>query len=349
MKDKGTKKPETKQKELNLFSKETFIPEDQRIFVPNANNKPPEAETVISFNGSRFLTTGNLSAIISRAGTGKSSLCEAIMAKHLNPNCDGLGFDIELKGYRDKIIYIDGERTIYDTWNSWERMRNRAGIELSKDDSRVIMANFKPISIQERINNVSELLKKNDNVGLIILDGGGEFVTDINSIVETTCLKNWIYSFNSSISVLTTIHSNPDSNKPRGTVGSELWRTSEGIVLLRKIQGTEIREITTDFDYGKIRNDSDKINHFYTWEPDKQMFVSAKYDGKLNLSKTASDKQLKLIEEIYNNGHNVMTSSQITRRICEISQKTPEAAKKYFQREIKGLLEKFGDGYKIKQ
>lgn len=352
MKDKSTKKTDTKQIVQasigpDLFYKDTFIPEDKRIYVPNAFNKPPEAETVISFNGSRFLTTGNLSAIISRAGTGKSSICEAIMAKHLNPDCDGLGFDIELKGYRDKIIYIDGERTVYDTWNSWERMRNRAEIDLRTDDTRVIMANFKPISIQDRIKNVTELLQKNDNVGLIILDGGGDFVADINSITETTALKNWIYSFNSSISVLTTIHSNPADDKPRGTVGSELWRTSEGIVLIRKIQGTEVREITTDFNYGKIRNDSDKLNHFYTWDSDRQMFVSTDYDGKMALAKTATEKQMALIEKIFSNGNDIMTFTQIVTCISDINGSESNTSKQYFKRNIAGLLEKVGDaGYR---
>lgn len=322
---------------------ESIIPDDKRIFIPDAKNKPPTSKTVISFSGSKFLTTGNLSSIISRAGVGKSSILEALISNYLNPECDGLGFSVNLSGYRKKILLIDGERTVSDTWNSWERIMKRANKEL-EENVPLIVANFKSIGVEKRIQYVTDILNKNNDIGLVILDGGGDFIVDTNSIAATTEFKDWIYTFNPQISTLVTIHTNPDTNKPRGTVGSELWRISEGVVLARKISDNDtVREITTDFDYGKVRNDLDTKNHYYEWCEDEEMFVSANYEKQKGQTKAQSGKHLEFVLKVFENKDR-LTFTEIKEAYKNQTQKEDTAAKSYVLRNITPLLKKDADG-----
>lgn len=323
---------------------ESIIPDDKRIFIPDANNKPPISKTVISFSGSKFLTTGNLSSIISRAGVGKSSILEALISNYLNPECDGLGFSVNLSGYRKKILLIDGERTVSDTWNSWERIMKRANKEL-EENVPLIVANFKSIGVEKRIQYVTDILNKNNDIGLVILDGGGDFIVDTNSIAATTEFKDWIYTFNPQISTLVTIHTNPDTNKPRGTVGSELWRISEGVVLARKISDNDtVREITTNFDYGKVRNDLDAKNHYYEWCEDEEMFMSSDYESNGKGKKEPKQRDVDFINSIFENQQS-QSFTNLAEKYKEFAKCSENTAKTYLKRNIIPLLQKRDGAY----
>ena len=54
---------------------------EKLVFKPGWNNKPQAIKTVLSLVGTRILSPGNISVLISQPGTGKSSICEAILAK----------------------------------------------------------------------------------------------------------------------------------------------------------------------------------------------------------------------------------------------------------------------------
>ncbi len=342
--DKGKQK---KQINENLFEiQESIIPEDKRIFYPCWNNKPKEAETVILFDKSRFLTTGNLSSLISKPGTGKSSICEAIIAKYINPECDGLGFKVSLKGFRNKILYIDGERTIFDTWKSWERMMERGELSKPKIDKRVIIVNFKAIGVNERIEFATNVLTKNNDLGLIIFDGAADFVIDTNSINEATLFKDWVNTFNPLISTLTTLHTNPTDDKGRGHLGGEIMRRSESILLLRKID-KNTREITANFKYGKIRNDDDNVSHYYSWNDDKGMFLSTEYTpaNKKDNSKKHKELLKKILEYT---GKDELTNSDILQSLMNMRKESTKAAnEKYIQRNLITLRNNGNDNWKF--
>lgn len=325
---------------------ESIIPEDKRLFSPNWNNKPPKAEKVLTFCGVKFLTTGNLSVIGAFIGVGKSGNIEALCSKYIAPDCDGIGWEVELKTYRNKILWLDCERSISDTWNSWERMMKRSGLSSPELDKRILLFNIKAIAIAERKKRVEELLNKNNDIGLVIFDGAGDFVSDTNSIPEATAFKDWISTFNPSISILVTLHTNPTDEKMRGNIGGELMRRSEGVMLLRKIEGG-VYESTLDFKYGKARNDSTNVSHFYTWDTEKGMFVSTEYEKPTTSQKATSTKYVKLVNEIYTfHQKDILTFTELAKSIQNIRKCSENTAKAFVKQSLLQLLVKEGDiGY----
>lgn len=324
---------------------ESIIPADKRLFYPDWSNKPPIMPTVIKTAGKRVLTTGNILAIVSRAGTGKSALCEAQIAYLLNPNCDSLGFEIELKAPRNKVLYIDTERTIQDTWNAWARTYRRAGMKEPEIDKRIIFANFKAVSIPERMAYVNAILQNNPEIGLIFFDGIGDFIRDTNSIQESGAVNDWINTFNPFISMVFTLHTNPTDNKPRGHIGSEIMRRAESVFLVRKLEG-EIREITTTFEHGKVRNDGDTISTYYRYSETSGMFISAEHTPEppvKAITKEKTEKYLLMATEILSGA----TERSATYIITEIAKKdaiTESAAKGVFYRHFADkLVTKFSE------
>ena len=276
---------------------DNFLIGEQRVFYPDWTNQPPTAPPIITLDNKQILTQGNYISIISRPGTGKSSICEAIAANAINPNCDALGFKVSLNK-RDRVLYIDNERTPQDTWSSWERTLTRANIQKPDADIRLIFANLKMMARTERMEYVDKMLKSNIDIGLIMFDGGAGMVVDTNSIQETILFTDWINAINPLIGKLLTLHTNPTDYKPRGHLGSEYTREAECVLLIRKVDNT-IREITTNFEHGKVRNDDDQITTFFQWGASHKMFISSDYSAPAPREQEKTQAFIELANEMF--------------------------------------------------
>jgi len=354
-KDTKTDNKDTKVNEISqvgLFDiTESIIPADKRLFIPCWDNKPAQTKSIITLNGVKILSTGNLSTVISRPGVGKSSICEAIIASCINKNCDSFGFSTILYGARNKILYIDTERTIGDSWNSWERINKRSDIKKPTNSDVFIFINAKAVPIKERKQYVVDILNDNTDIGLVIFDGAGDFLMDTNSIQETVEFIDWINTFNNQISILVTLHTNPTDDKPRGHIGSELCRRAESVLLLKKLDDG-IREITTNFTHGKVRNDTDQVTSHYEYSEIEDMFVTCKTPPaqanppkRSNLEK--DDKDQSFIKKVFN-GSPLLSASYITSQIEVEYNKSYNTAKQYFSRSIRPLLSMENGNYRQK-
>lgn len=344
-KTKATKKG----RQVSIFDiPDTIIPQDKRVFYPDWLNRPPLQDVIIQSKGKRVLTVGNLLAICSKPGVGKSSLCEAIIANLINNKADSLGFETRLNSYRKKVLYLDTERTLQDTWSAWERTYKRALMADPQIDKRVLFANIKSVAIPERKQYVEAILKNNTDIGLIIFDGAGDFIRDTNSIPETSEFIDWINSFNPMISLVFSIHTNPRDDKPRGHIGSELCRRAESVFLVRKLDDG-VREITTEFEYGKVRNDNDTISHYYRYSDDFNMFITTDYTPKKVLTVETIERNKEIAQAIFE-GRTECSTSYIITQMAEQTGKTEDACKGDFYRYFKDkLVQKTATGWKLQK
>ena len=266
------------------------------IFIPNWDNKPPETPPVITLNDKEILGFQNLSAIIAAPGTGKSAICEAVAAAVINSGADCLGFQVSQDCTH--VIYIDFERTKNDVWNSFNRMCRRAGIKYGDIVNKVIIAGMRSIPrLEERKKAILDLLK-NNKCSLLILDGAGDMVTDTNDLEQAIECRIFLrqLTVNFQLSILTTLHPNPNSLKPRGHIGSEILRESDGVLVIKKGEA-ESRIITTEFEHGKNRNGSHAESAFI-WSNSNMMFISVDVNEiKFELIKAKENKQKEKAKE----------------------------------------------------
>lgn len=245
---------------------------NDKIFIPNWHNKPPEVPPVLCLNGIGILTHGNITTVIASPGAGKSSICEAICASHLNTDVDCLGFEGD-KNFRG-VIYCDFERTELDVWNSFSRMAKRANINFGDNTDKVILVGMRSIArLSQRLDAITNLLENNP-CSLLILDGAGDLVTDTNDLPQSIecriLFREWTVKYD--LSIFTTLHPNPKDGKPRGHIGSEVCRESECVFLASRDK-SGIHILTSDFEFGKNRNGS-HITCAFVWDDNEMMFVS---------------------------------------------------------------------------
>lgn len=277
------------------------------VFIPDWDNEPEEMPAVLKLNNTAILSFQNITSLIATPGVGKSSVCEAILSCHLNPKADNLGFegDPSFKG----AIYVDYERTNGDVWKSFWRMARRAGISKGETIEKVKIAGLRAVSkLSDRMATIESLLEEHPS-SLLILDGAGDTVNDTNDLDQVIEARNWMRAITVKygVSIFTTLHPNPKEDKPRGHIGSEICRESETVLLAKNYDGTRI--LTSDFDYGKMRN-GPHVKAAFEWSDDTMMFVSANppadlSDGKPKRKKLdeafefPDDVHLSILKEIF--------------------------------------------------
>lgn len=333
-------------------NKEEAIPPSpglKNIYIPKWDNKPEPVPPIVSLLGTGILTHKNISTLIAKPGTGKSSIGEAVAASQLNPAGDNLGFSIapESKG----ILFVDFERTDIDVWNSFYRICRRAGVSTGNDPDRFQIAGMRYVfDLKERMQYIEHLLSEFP-CSLLILDGAGDLVRDPNDLQQAIDARTWMRDCINKyeISIFTTIHPNPNSNKPRGHLGSELLRESESIFLASPHpMNPNARIITSDFDFGKNRN-NDKLTAGYMWSDNAKMFISCDLEetnNEVNRQKDAAN--LRKLQDLTDRVLPHLKSLSYTELYSKIMEeegiKTDAAKKKVSAMKSAGLIDNSTDG-----
>ena len=205
----------------------------------------------------------------------------------------------------------------------------RAKVEKPEINKRITFANLKAVALSERICYTEKLLKDNPEIGLVLFDGGSDFVMDVNDAQQIVKFSDWINSYNPLISEVITLHTNPTDNKPRGHLGSELLRRAESVLLLRKLDD-KVREITTKFEFGKVRNDDDSIQTYYQWCASHNMFISTDYTPPKPVNQEREEGYKELVSKIFE-GRTQVSYGYMLGIIMEQKQVKDERAKKIVQ------------------
>jgi hypothetical protein len=276
-------------KELNALAPvEDLIPEkalndqgeqyqkvDNVYYQPSWGNKPPSLPPIIEINGVPILHYQNVGVLTALPGSGKSSVCEAICSNVINPECDSFG--INLIGV-DKMLFIDGERSHEDVYNSYVRMMKRAGIsEGGTQDKVVIDSQVEQMEVSERKSRLIKLIEKH-SPQLVLLDGIGDFAEVMNDEKESKALGRWLKAIASKnkVTFLISVHPNEGDvdSKARGHVGREFSRIAECVLVIKFDKASGLRMLTTDYSSGKNRN-AGKVETFFTFSDELKMMVSS--------------------------------------------------------------------------
>ena len=310
------------------------------IFRPTWDNKPEHIDPCLLLGGERILSPGNMSVLIAAPGAGKSAVCEAIISASIKPDCDSLGLSVR-QGVR--AAYFDTERSLADHWDSWQRMTRRAGLGAGAE----VPAVFELLSLFSSINDRREYIEsflQSSASDFLIIDGLGDLAESVNDEEKNNALINMLLSHAKRLNVglLATIHGNPnDKEKARGWLGSEAMRKAESVLIIKRDGESGIRTITTDFQHGKNRSATDRLNACFTWDETAQMFLSCDRPEK---QPAAQQRQAELIEAL-RAVKNVYTFTELIEAIKKHTGKTEGAAAKGIYQRLKkaGKLVQNGD------
>ena len=136
-----------------------------------------------------------------------------------------------IKGYREgkKLIHYDTEQGRFHAHRVFRRVTDTCG--QSGYYLTYALIQYSPI---ERLDFIDWHLNTTDDIGLVIIDGIVDLMLDSNDLKESSkvvqYLMKWTQELN--IHIITAIHSNWNSEKPTGHLGSFLEKKAETQIAL---------------------------------------------------------------------------------------------------------------------
>ena len=257
------------------------------VHIPGIHPPRPKLKPRVYFANESFVTNQNLSVILASPGTGKSSICESILASVLNKDCDTLSFKVDEDVQR--AIYFDTERDLSMIDRSNERMLQRANVSEHLENALVVglRENFSVKDKKEKIIQVIEHYQPQ----LILIDGVSDLMSNTNSEEETNLIIEWLNKIitHYNLSLITTLHPNKGTDTARGWIGSEMLRKCEGVILVKE-NVDEIRTMSVT----KAR-DSAKPKASFKWCNDSLRMMSCEHNAKVG-----AIKKLNIIDALSN-------------------------------------------------
>lgn len=177
-------------------------------------------------------TYGNIGFLQAPPKHKKTFLVTLLSAAYLGGDCaEYVG---QIKGHRDgKCLYhFDTEQGKFHAQKVFKRVLRMTG--LSNECYRTY--GLRTLTVPERLRVIEHSLENAENLGLVVIDGVADLVQDVNNIEESNSviqkLMKWSEKYNCHI--LTVIHTNYNSDKPTGHLGSALEKKAETQISLSK-------------------------------------------------------------------------------------------------------------------
>jgi len=167
-------------------------------------------------------TYGNFSFVQAPPKAKKTFFISLLSAAYLGDN----HFSGDIKGNRNgkSIIHFDTEQSEFHCSRVFRRAVDMSGIT----ENYYTFA-LRELNYFERIQIIEQSLNQIENVGLIIIDGIADLVSDVNDLEQSNLcvqhLMKWTAEYNCHI--VTVIHSNFNTSKPTGHLGSFLEKKCE--------------------------------------------------------------------------------------------------------------------------
>jgi hypothetical protein len=132
------------------------------------------------------------------------------------------------------VLYFDTEQSTYHANRSIKRICALTG---NSNPNNLFAYGLRPLSPEERLNVIEEVIKITPNVGIVAIDGIRDLLTrGINDEAEATSLTSkflkWSYDMNIHIVLL--LHQNKNDLNPRGHIGSEIVNKAETVISVTK-------------------------------------------------------------------------------------------------------------------
>lgn len=215
---------------MDIIAKECIVNTERILEYPPVAISLGE-KLIKSKNGDQLVpipigTYGNFSFVQAPPKTKKTFFISLLASAYLSGKNHFAG---NIKGHRNGrcLIHFDTEQ---GKWHCQRVFKRVIDMNTNVEPGCYHTYGLRTISYKKRIEFIQYCLKtKINNVGLVIIDGIADLVSDVNNLEESNaCIQKimeWSAVFN--VHIITVIHSNFGSDKPTGHLGSFLEKKTE--------------------------------------------------------------------------------------------------------------------------
>jgi len=170
-------------------------------------------------------TYGNFSFVSAKPKTHKTFFISLLASVYLSGKNR---FGSSIIGHRENhsVIHFDTEQGNYHAQKVFKRVVDMS--EVANKENYHTLA-LRTLNYRLRIDFIEQYLKNTENVGLVIVDGIADLCSDVNNIIEANEVvqKMMEWSAIHNCHIISVIHSNWDTDKPTGHLGSFMEKKTE--------------------------------------------------------------------------------------------------------------------------
>ena len=199
----------------------------------DASTEISEPVPVISRYGSIIASEGNISAIVGAAKSKKTFLCTALVGALLRPSGTA-AFGITPS--QSLVLWVDTEQSASHTQRVIKRIHRMAGRDENKPYDMLKTLTLREIEPKERFNILRDAIAYY-KPRLVVVDGISDLMYNSNCIEESDAVVGELMALSTEYNchIMSVLHTNPNSDKARGHIGSTLQRKVETMIYVRKV------------------------------------------------------------------------------------------------------------------
>lgn len=196
---------------------------------------------ILTLEGVPVATEGNISAIVGEAKSKKTFLCTALIGGLLNRQGHAVLGSRPLSGVQ--VLWVDTEQSRTHVQLTARRIHTLAEIPLESNDEDFKMLALREIEPKKRTKMLFEAIQE-WQPRVVVIDGISDLIYNTNDLEESELLITQLMRTSSRLKchILVVLHTNPNSDKARGHIGSALLRKAETVIYVRKADSCSIAE-----------------------------------------------------------------------------------------------------------
>ena len=199
----------------------------------DASTNIPEPVPVLSRYGSIIASEGNISAVVGAAKSKKTFLCTALIGAMLRPNGTS-AFGITPS--QSLVLWVDTEQSASHTQRVIKRIHRMAGRPENEPYDKLVTLTLREIEPKERFSILRDAIAYY-KPRLVVVDGISDLMYNSNCIEESDAVVGEMMALSTEYNchIMNVLHTNPNSDKARGHIGSTLQRKVETMIYVRKV------------------------------------------------------------------------------------------------------------------
>jgi hypothetical protein len=323
-------RPEETEKQLEAIDIKVEIMAKVEALRFDPDRPPPPADEVFRFHGTTVGTAGNIVVITAKPGSGKTAIEAAAIAAAI-----GQSKVMGWQSMRDHgaVIHIDTEQSLDDFHRTVGMTAlRRAGLSHS---DRLMSYPLVQLSTAERVIALDAIIERaiemHGSIHSIFIDGGADFVTDVNDSGLAPAFVNHIHKIanDHQTVVVAILHLNPDGGKMRGHFGSEIERKAETVLAIKAENETSRKVYTTKTRKAPI---PESRAFRFGWCDEARMFIELATMEDVKESKTMTEDIETALEIAAGDFSATWTHGELVKAFTDLTGKSESTAKRFIGR-----------------
>ena len=199
----------------------------------SATDTLPELVPIVKRKGVLICSEGNISAVVGEAKSKKTFLCTAIVGS-LMDLYKQYHFDVEPR--MCKVLWVDTEQSREHIQKVLFRINLLGMMPYNAHNARLLTQTLREESPTDRLNQLCYAIEYHQPK-LVVVDGVSDLMSNTNCLEESEALVSRLLQLSTlyRCHIMCVLHTNPNSDKARGHLGSTLMRKAETVMFVHKV------------------------------------------------------------------------------------------------------------------